>query len=55
MESKRLLSTKKMFTQTNYSDAYDREKLRIFQALNSQVQLMVVKLDQIVTQAEEVD
>jgi len=42
-----------MFTQINYSDSYDREKLRILQSLNTQVQTMVVKLDQIVTQAEE--
>lgn len=42
-------------TQTNGSgaDAYEREKIRILQALNVQVQSMAMKLDQIVNQVEE--
>jgi ABC-type antimicrobial peptide transport system permease subunit len=39
--------------QSNYSDTYEREKIRILQALNVQIQSMAVKLDQIVTQVEE--
>jgi len=39
--------------QTNFSDTYEREKLRILQTLNVQIQSMAVKLDQIVTQVEE--
>lgn len=39
--------------QSNYSDTYEREKIRILQALNVQIQSMAVKLDQIVSQVEE--
>jgi hypothetical protein len=42
-----------MFNQSNYSDTYEREKLRILQTLNVQIQSMAVKLDQIVSQVEE--
>lgn len=42
-----------MFHQPNYSDTYEREKLRILQNLNVQIQSMAVKLDHIVTQVEE--
>lgn len=39
--------------QTAYSDTTEREKLRILQALNSQIESMALKLDQIVSHVEE--
>lgn len=33
-----------MFNQSNYSDTYEREKLRILQTLNVQVSLSIYRL-----------
>ncbi|RNA17713.1 hypothetical protein BpHYR1_049455 [Brachionus plicatilis] len=42
-----------MFTREIFAENYDKEKLKILQNLNSQIQSMALKLDLIVSHAEE--
>ncbi len=39
---------------SSFADTYDCEKLRILQSMNDQIEVMAIKLDQIVTHIEEV-
>ncbi len=43
-----------MLNSFSFADTYDCEKLRILQSMNDQIEVMAVKLDQIVTHIEEV-
>lgn len=43
-----------MLNQLSCTDTYDCEKLRILQSLNEQIETMAIKLDQIVSHAEQV-
>lgn len=43
-----------MLNQFSFTDAYDCDKLRILQQMNDQIEVMAVKLDQIVSHVEEV-
>lgn len=42
-----------MLNSLSFADSYDCEKLRILQSMNDQIEVMAVKLDQIVTHIEE--
>lgn len=43
-----------MLNQFNFTDTYDSEKLHILRQMNEQIEIMAVKLDQIVSHVEEV-
>jgi hypothetical protein len=47
-------NTSNTITLTNAPDPNERDNLRILQTLNVQIQSMALKLDQILTQTEEV-
>lgn len=42
-----------MLNSFNFTDTYDCEKLRLLQSMNDQIELMAIKLDQIVSHVEE--